>query len=241
MAKKRTLIASSWPEEKLSRLRHYLDQGISLSSCAVRFHCCLSTIRNQIKAMGKDTDKASPKTRKRTEPWTEEMKTELIKAMADNPGAPRSKIAKLLGVSKNVIAGQVYRLQKKGVLRPNNVSEPPTPEPPPPPPVPAPPPLSVARTFILPDIIGDRLPRTASEHVTLRTRKAAFRTGIRTSGIAEKVLALRANQCRYIHGDPIDPSAAYCEEDKTVGKAYCEEHAAACVAPTPKYLDQARR
>lgn len=251
-------MSTTWTDEKIAKLQHYLDQGLSLSSIGIRLQCSTSTLRDRINELERD-GKRVPRIKKKVAHWTPEMQDKLVKAIKDNPDLTRSEIADLIGVSKNAVAGQVHRLQEKGILKrskqaefrkkhtlrakrareartvevPATVSElklrPKTP------PVYNPNRAASSNAGLQKNVSagGDRLYRTAQEMAVIRKGKAERRAGLKTSGIADKVRELRTNQCRYIYGNTALPDCYYCEENKLLGYSYCPEHKKLCTSTAP--------
>ncbi len=220
-----------WTQDKLDKLNRLLDQGVSRESCAVRFQCHKNTITYQVGKLVK-MGKRVGGTRPSAPHWTPDRQAELAKLVTDNPNHTRQEIADLMGVTKNSIAGQVHRLQKKGILkaspeaafrqrnspkarrdrltreaarekaatiRPLKSHRKPRPKVPPtysPSNLPHKP-RSHKRATLQANVSagGDRLPRTTQEQTAHRLHKSTHLHAIRTSGIAEKTVALRANQC----------------------------------------------
>jgi len=186
----------------------------------------------------------------------------------DNPDYTRMEIASKLGTTKNSIAGQVHRLQKKGLLevspqaafrqrnspqanrermareqlareqtnsirplkahrksRAKTESKPK--------PKTQHPQRSHKRSTLQANVSagGDRLPRTPQELAIIRKRKSNHHALILASGVADKLLATRGNQCKYLHKDTTDPDCHFCEENRLKGASYCKVHTDMCKTP----------
>ena len=222
-------------EREIAKLQRLLGQGVSVASCAVRLHCHRNTISKHIRKLEDKGERVvSPN---RRPPPTDLTDSQLLKMMEDNPDMTRRELATALGVTKNVVAGRVYRLQGKGAIKraPENEAKRKV--------------LEQVKTVkpaakVEPEKKypkktwnfawakaqgGDRVVRAPEAQLLLRKGRAERRNAIKLSGIVSKLVALRSNQCRFIIGDTTDPESHYCEAEQQTGFSYCPEHKQRCM------------
>lgn len=127
--------------------------------------------------------------------WTSDMDTILLEKHGE--GLPFAEIGKLIGVSKNAIAGRCHRLNLDHRVKPKK-----------------------------PRLERLKAPRRSvvDELVILREVQQEAQGSVDPKGAVEAILALQWRSCRYSFGDPRDSDFHFCMERTILGKSLCREH-----------------
>jgi len=136
-------------------------------------------------------------------------------------GHTTSKIAAILGRSKNSICGSIFRMREKGITIP---------------------PKRSTREVIVQKKTVERTPRPkvarppmTGQHLVSKKRKTSPELAKYTKGSAKDSLNIRfwklkTNSCRYVVNDGRPETFIFCGAPQERG-SYCAEHAAICFMP----------